>query len=49
MKQTAIKWLKARCLCGKEYEYPEGGYKPPTCNNRDCVKKHLHPELRRNQ
>jgi len=44
---TKIKWLKAKCPeCGKEYEYPEGGYKPATCSSFDCIHKHLHPELR---
>lgn len=44
----AIKWTKARCPeCGQLYEYPEGGYRPSTCSNFDCVHKHLHPELKR--
>ena len=42
---TKIVWLKARCACGKEYEYIEGGYKPKTCGRFECVKRHLHPEL----
>lgn len=44
-----IKWVKARCACGKEYEYPEGRYKPHTCGNFECVHKHLHPEIKRKE
>ena len=43
-----IIWLKAICpVCGQEYEYPEGGYKPPTCSMFECVHRYLHPELRK--
>lgn len=41
-----IVWLKAKCpVCGKDYDYIEGGYKPSTCNNFDCVHKfHCYPK-----
>ena len=43
---TATKWLKAKCpICGRKFEYPEGGYKPPTCNKFDCAFTYSHPEL----
>ncbi len=42
-----IKWLKAKCPeCGCEYEHPED-YKPATCAKADCIKRHLHPELKK--
>lgn len=45
---NAIIWVEARCpICGLPYPYIQGGYKPATCNNFDCVQKYLHPELRR--
>jgi len=48
MKVTRIIWAKATCpVCKGEYEYPEGGYKPQTCNKFECVHKHAHPELKR--
>jgi hypothetical protein len=38
-----INWLKERCpVCGKQYEYPEGGYKPSTCNSFDCLHAFIH-------
>jgi hypothetical protein len=44
---SKIEWAKARCpICGREYEYPANGYKPPTCSQYECVHKYLHPELR---
>jgi len=43
MIQKATKWLKAKCpICKQEFEYPEGGYKPSTCSNFDCIHKYLH-------
>lgn len=40
---TKINWLKANCpVCRREYEYPEGGYKPKTCASFDCVHKYHH-------
>ena len=40
---TKIVLIKAKCLvCGKEYDYPEGGYNPSTCGNFDCLFKYLH-------
>ena len=33
----------AKCpICKMEYQYPEGGYKPHTCNKFDCIHKYLH-------
>ena len=43
-----VNWLKARCACGREYEYPENGYEPKTCGNFECVQRYLHPELYKN-
>jgi len=44
---AVIKWAKARCPeCGREYEYTEGGYKPQTCNNFECLWKHNHPKIK---
>ena len=38
-----VNWIKARCSeYGLEYEYPEGIYKPTTCNKFDCIQKSLH-------
>jgi hypothetical protein len=35
-----VRWLKARCcFCGAEYSYPEGVYKPQTCNSFECTRK----------
>lgn len=43
---SKIKWTKARCpVCGCEYEYPEGGYKPATCSKFECLHKHAHRNL----
>lgn len=42
---VATKWLKVRCPCGREYEYPEGGYQPKTCGQFECVQKYLHPDI----
>lgn len=43
-----IIWLKARCpICKDTYEYPEGGYKLPTCNRFECLHAYLHPEIKR--
>lgn len=44
---TKVKWLKSRCECGREYEYPEGGYKTKTCGAFECVQANLHPEIKR--
>jgi len=42
-----IEWLKAICpYCRRKYDYPKDGYKPSTCGDYNCVRKHLHPELR---
>lgn len=42
-----IKWVKAQCPeCGGEYEHPED-FKPATCAKEECVKKFLHPELKK--
>ena len=36
-------WIKARCpVCHREYEYPEGKYKPKTCSDFDCAYKFIH-------
>jgi hypothetical protein len=41
-----VEWSKAFCpICGCEYEYPENGYKPPTCPRFDCAHKYNHPEI----
>lgn len=46
MTSNTITWLKDKCpVCKREYEYPEGGYKPKTCSKFDCTHKYLHPEL----
>lgn len=40
---TAVTWLKATCpVCGREYQFIEGQYKPPTCTAYDCLYKWLH-------
>jgi len=41
-----VNWLKKRCpICGRVFEYPEGGYVPKTCSNFDCVHNfHHYPE-----
>lgn len=42
-----IIWLKATCpICHLQYDYPEGVYKPPTCNKFECLWKYNHPEIR---
>jgi len=46
MKLGEIKWGKALCpICGRKYEYIEGGYKPSTCGKFECVYQRNHPEL----
>ncbi len=38
-----VKWIKNNCVvCGKNYEYPDGGYLPRTCNDFDCTQKFAH-------
>jgi len=40
---TKLEWEEAKCPeCGILYSYIKGGYKPPTCNNFDCIYKYLH-------
>lgn len=40
---TEIQWTKARCpICGREYEYMVGGYKPATCAAYKCLYEYLH-------
>jgi len=42
------KWETTKCpICGLTYQYPKDGYKPPTCNNFDCLHKYLHPNIRK--
>lgn len=41
-------WLEATCPeCGRKYKYTQE-YKPSTCSDFQCVRQHLHPELKRN-
>lgn len=45
---TDLEWEYARCpICGLDYPYVKGSYKPKTCGNFDCVHKFLHPEIRK--
>jgi len=38
-----IVWLKAKCpVCGRNYDYIEGGYFPKTCNDIVCLHKYLY-------
>lgn len=49
---TELKIVKAKCPeCSGEYEYIEiPNIRPPaTCNNYECVRQHLHPELRKHR
>lgn len=40
-----IVWVKVRCpICRDTYEYPKGGYQPPTCKKFECLHKYLHGE-----
>jgi len=41
------KWVYARCFsCGLWYRYIENGrYKPKTCNEPQCVRRYLHPNI----
>jgi len=35
--------IKVRCpVCGREYKYKQGGYKPKTCSNFDCAWSYNH-------
>lgn len=37
-----INWLKKRCpVCGRDFDYIEGGYAPKTCNSFDCVWEYI--------
>lgn len=43
MTKATIRWVKAKCpMCGADYHYIEGGYKPLTCNKFDCLYKYIH-------
>lgn len=43
---TDIEWTYAKCpICRRNYPYIEGGYKPKTCSNFDCLHKFLHLEV----
>ncbi len=46
--EKEITCAKTRCpICGRECEYPEGGYNPPTCSTFACLQKYLHnPEYK---
>jgi len=38
--------LKAKCpICGATFEYIEGGYKPDTCHNFQCVYRFKHKSI----
>jgi len=42
-KTKVIRWAKATCpVCGEQYDYIEGGHKPPTCNKFDCLYRWCH-------
>ncbi len=39
--------IEATCpICNRRFRYPRCGYRPMTCEDKDCVKKY-HPYLRR--
>lgn len=41
-KKDEPKMLKAVCpICGKEYQYPDTGWKQHTCGHYDCVTKYF--------
>jgi len=43
MTKLELEWEEARCpICRMLYSYAKRGYKPPTCNNFDCLHKYLH-------
>jgi hypothetical protein len=42
-RMAKIRWATAKCpVCGEDYAYIEGGYKPKTCNKLTCLHKYLH-------
>jgi len=49
MKDTPSDWRRKYCPhCGRPYFNPVGSpYQPNTCKDKECIKKELHPELRR--
>jgi len=38
-----LKWIETTCpVCHRKYKYLEGGYKPSTCGEWECLHKWLH-------
>ena len=38
-----VEWDEARCpVCGNLYKFVKDGYKPPTCNQFECLYKYCH-------
>ncbi len=41
-------YIEATCPeCDAKFKYPRCGYRPVTCNRKECVFAHAHPKIKK--